>query len=81
MDNVFMIEISARRNPFADMAMMGELLEQHGYLSVSLVQRKLRMGFTAAARWLDFLVDIGELELDEVSHRYTSRRTRLAPDK
>ena len=81
MDNVFMIEISARRNPFDDMAMMGELLEQHGYLSVSLVQRKLRIGFTAAARWLDFLVDIGELKLDEVSHRYTSRRTKRAPDE
>lgn len=80
MDTV-VIEMQLRRDPFLDAETMGELLNEHGYLSVSLVQRKLRMGYTAAARWLDFLVEIGELELNEENHRYTSlRRTPRALD-
>jgi DNA segregation ATPase FtsK/SpoIIIE-like protein len=75
------VEIQPRRDPFADVPEIGKLLDEHGYLSVSLVQRKLRMGYTSAARWLDFLVEVGELELNEETHRYTSRRTKRAPDE
>jgi hypothetical protein len=80
MDNI-VIEIQARRDPFLDAKTMGELLNEHGFLSVSLVQRKLRMGYTAAARWLDFFVEMGELKLNEENHRYTSlRRTSRSAD-
>jgi predicted transcriptional regulator len=74
MDDVFMIEVSPRRNPFQDVVLMGELLKEKGYLSVSTVQRKLKCGFTTASRWLDFLMDIGELEYHPENHRYTSLR-------
>ena len=79
--DIVKIEKLPRSNPFAIAAAIGKLLDEEGYLSVSLVQRKLRMGYTHASRWLDFLVELGELKLNEKTHRYTSLRlTKRAPD-
>jgi len=50
-----------RRNLFAEMAKVGEVLTREGRLSISHIQRYLACGYTHATKIIDYLESIDEL--------------------
>ena len=65
-----------RRDPFAEMAKVGEILEQDGRLSISRIQRYLACGYTYATKIIDYLASIDELYQSEPG---TFLSVRLSP--
>lgn len=53
-----------------------EIAREIGYASVSVIQRKMRIGFTRAARLIDMMVDEGFCEKEP---GVTGRRNIIAP--
>ena len=78
MENI-KVTLQERSNPFEIMAAVEKILVEHGCLSISLIQRKLRIGFTHAYRIIEYLKDAGELYQDGLVYR-SHRLTPLAPD-
>ena len=71
-----------RRDLFAEMAKVGEVLVRDGRLSISRIQRYLACGYTYATNMIDYLVNIGELHQSvrvyfsrSVFHRVVENKT------
>ena len=50
-----------RRDPFAEVAKVGEVLARDGRLSISHIQSYIACGYTYVANMIDYLVNIGKL--------------------
>jgi hypothetical protein len=69
--------MNSRRNIFQDVLQIGFILEENGFVSIYLIQHRMRIGFTYAAKIIDFLVDVGELYKGENGRYYSNRISKL----
>ena len=70
-----------RRDPFAEVAKVGEVLARDGRLSISHIQRYLACAYTYVANMIDYLVNIGKLHQSDQGFSSRSAFHRVVENK
>ena len=70
-----------RRDPFAEVAKVGEVIARDGRLSISHIQSYIACGYTYATKMIDYLVNIGKLHQSDQGFSSRSAFHRVVENK